>query len=200
MDRKQEIYSFIREEISSRGRPPTIREIGNKFNISSTNGVRYFLDKLESDGLIRRLEKTARGISLMDEGARGSGRAIPVLGRVPAGGPDYGKEDLEGWVLIDERFVRGKEVFAVRVTGDSMLEAGIHDGDIALVKMNPEPSSGEIVIALIDDEVTLKRFIRKGNNLILRPENKEYEDIVLSRMKDRNISILGTLEAIVRSY
>jgi repressor LexA len=200
MDRKREIYSFIRDEISTRGRPPTIREIGEKFNISSTNGVRYFLDKLESEGLIKRLAKTARGISLVYEDARGVGRSIPILGRVPAGGPDYGKEHLEGYILIDERFARHKDLFAVRVSGDSMIEAGIHDGDIALVKRNPDPASGEIVIALIDEEVTLKRIIKRGNNVILKPENKMYEDIVLAGMKDRNISILGTLEAILRTY
>jgi repressor LexA len=200
MDRKREIYSFIRDEISTRGRPPTIREIGEKFNISSTNGVRYFLDKLESEGLIKRLAKTARGISLVYDDAQGVGRSIPILGRVPAGGPDYGKEHLEGYILIDERFARHKDLFAVRVSGDSMLEAGIHDGDIALVKRNPDPASGEIVIALIDEEVTLKRIIKRGNNVILKPENKRYEDIVLAGMKDRNISILGTLEAILRTY
>jgi repressor LexA len=200
MDKKGEIYSFIRDEISVSGRPPTIREIGEKFNISSTNGVRYFLDKLESEGLIRRHSKTARGISLVSDDANGKGRSIPILGRVRAGGPDYCREYLEGYMLIDERFARGNDVFAVKVSGDSMLGAGIHDGDIALVKRNPDPASGEIVIALIDDEVTLKRFIRRGDNVILKPENREYEDIVLAGMKDRNISILGTLEAILRRY
>lgn len=200
MERKREIYNYIRQEIALRGRPPTIREIGVRFNISSTNGVRYFLDKLEADGLIKRASYTARGISLTEREPSSSARIIPVLGRVPAGGPDYGEEHLEGHILVDESIGSGRELFAVRVHGDSMIGAGIHDGDIAVVKKNHEPRSGEIVIALIDDEVTLKRLVKKGNSIILRPENDQYEDIILTAMRDRNISILGTLEAIVRNY
>jgi len=200
MERKREIYNFIRQEITGRGRPPTIREIGARFDISSTNGVRYFLAKLESDGLIKRLANTARGISLAEHDVPGTARSLPILGRVPAGGPDYGEEYLDGHILVDERFVRGEDVFAVRVHGDSMIGAGIQDGDIAVVKRNPAPPSGEIVIAMIDDEVTLKRFVKKGGSIILKPENDMYEDIVLTRMADRDISIIGTLEAIVRNY
>jgi repressor LexA len=200
MERKRQIYDFIREEIRMRGRPPTIREIGARFNISSTNGVRYFLERLESDGLIERDANKARGIHLAGHRSRSSGRSIPVLGRVPAGGPGYGEENVEGHVLVDERIVRGKDVFAVKVHGDSMVGAGIIEGDLAIVKRNPDPSSGEIVIALIDDEVTLKRLIRKGREVILKPENEMYEDIVISDMKDRQVSIIGTLEAIVRDY
>jgi repressor LexA len=200
MERKREIYNFIRQEITGRGRPPTIREIGARFGISSTNGVRYFLEKLECEGLISRMSNTARGISLPGRDQPATARSLPILGRVPAGGPDYGEENLDGHILVDERFVRGKDVFAVRVHGDSMIGAGISDGDIAIVKRNPEPPSGEIVIALIDDEVTLKRLVKKGSSIILRPENDRYEDIVLTKMTDRDISIIGTLEAIVRNY
>lgn len=200
MERKREIYDFIKNEIAKRGRPPTIREIGRKFNISSTNGVRYFLDRLESDGLITRLSNTARGINLVRNETQGTARSIPVLGRVPAGGPDYGGECLDGWVLVDDQFIRGGDVFAVRVKGDSMINAGIQDGDIAVVKTNPQPLSGEIVIAVIGDEVTLKRLVKRGKSVILKPENDRYREIVLTAMQDRNVSIIGTLEAIVRNY
>lgn len=200
MERKREIYDFIKDEIAKRGRPPTIREIGRKFNISSTNGVRYFLDRLESDGLITRLSNTARGINLVRNETQGTARSIPVLGRVPAGGPDYGGECLDGWVLVDDQFIRGGDVFAVRVKGDSMINAGIQDGDIAVVKTNPQPLSGEIVIAVIGDEVTLKRLVKRGKSVILKPENDRYREIVLTAMQDRNVSIIGTLEAIVRNY
>jgi repressor LexA len=200
MERKREIYNFIRQEVACSGRPPTIREIGLRFNISSTNGVRYFLDKLEAEGLIKRISKTARGISLAGSDYQGGAKSVAVLGRVPAGGPDYGEEHIEGHILVDDRIAGGGDLFAVRVHGDSMIGAGINDGDIAVVKKNPEPLSGDIVIALIDDDVTLKRLIKKGSKVILRPENDRYQDIVLSDMGDRNISILGTLEAIVRNY
>ncbi|MGD9401536.1 MAG: transcriptional repressor LexA [bacterium] len=200
MERKRAIYEFIRDEITSGGRPPTIREIGARFNISSTNGVRYFLNKLEEDGLISRIANTSRGISLSLHEREGEARRIPVLGRVPAGGPSFGEENYEGSILVDERLVRGKDVFAVKVHGDSMIGAGINDGDIAIVRRNPDPPSGEIVIALIDDEVTLKRLVKKGNRVILKPENKRYRDIMLSGADGRRVAVLGTLEAIVRKY
>lgn len=200
MERKRAIYEFIRDEITSKGRPPTIREIGSRFNITSTNGVRYFLGKLEDDGLIYRLANTSRGINLTESDPGGGASRIPILGRVPAGGPGFGEENYEGSMLVDERMVKGRDVFAVRVHGDSMIGAGINDGDIAVVKRNPDPPSGEIVVALIDDEVTLKRMIKKGNGVVLKPENDRYEDIVLSDACGRSISILGTLEAIVRKY
>ncbi len=200
MERKRKIYEFIRDEISRRGRPPTLREIGGRFGISSTNGVRYFLDKLEADGLIKRSANTARGISLVEHGSRGGTRSVPLLGRVPAGGPDFGEEHREGHILVDERLVGGGDLFAVRVRGDSMIGAGIHDGDVAVVERDQAPRSGEIVVALIDDEVTLKRLVRKGGAVLLKPENDMYEDIDLSEMSGRNISILGRLEAIVRTY
>lgn len=200
MERKRAIYEFIRDEITLKGRPPTIREIGSMFNISSTNGVRYFLGKLEDDGLIYRMANTSRGINLSEHDPGGGARRIPVLGRVPAGGPGLGEENYEGSILVDESIVRGRDVFALRVHGDSMIGAGINDGDIAVVKRNPDPPSGEIVVALIDDEVTLKRLVRKSNRLVLKPENDGYDDIMLSDASGRSISILGTLEAIVRKY
>jgi repressor LexA len=200
MERKREIYNFIRREISQRGRPPTIREIGARFNISSTNGVRYFLGKLEAEGLINRAGRTARGIRLVGGEHDHSARSIPILGRVPAGGPDFREEHLDGSILVDEQIALGENLFAVRVHGDSMTGAGIHDGDIAIVRTDPTPSSGEIVVALIDEEVTLKRFIKKNGRIILRPENENYRDIVLTENEGRSVSIIGTLEAIVRNY
>jgi repressor LexA len=200
MDRQREIYNFIRDEISKRGLPPTIREIGEKFDISSTNGVRYFLHRLEEEGLIMRKARTARGICLALKDEERNHRSVPVLGRVPAGGLEFGEENIESHILVDERFVRGNEVFAVMVKGDSMIGAGINDGDIAVVKKNPDPISGEIVVALIDDEVTLKRLIKKGKEIYLKPENRRYGIINLGEKRGRNIVILGTLEAIMRKY
>jgi len=200
MGRENEIFNFIKDEIDLRGMPPTIREIGLRFKITSTNGVRYFLEKLESQGYIRRRTKTARGISLTGYEVGSRARKVPLLGRVPAGGPDYGEENLEDLIVVDERMAKGENVFAVRVNGDSMIGAGIHDGDIAVVKMNPHPQNGDIVIALIDDEVTLKRLHKTGEDTILKPENERYGDIDLSHLCGRNVSILGTLIAIVRTY
>jgi repressor LexA len=233
MDKKKQIYRFIQSEVAKRGLPPTIREIGKRFGISSTNGVRYFLERLESDGLIRRQNRTARGISISrsadirarrvsvaDDSAsrqavfashpKSNGslsgrpadavRTVPILGRVPAGRPVVSEENIEGTLLLDGRLARGYEVFAVKVNGDSMIGAGINDGDIAVVKKDLNPQAGDLVVALLDDEVTLKRFTRKGKSLILKPENDNYPEIDLSALSHKEIRMLGTVIAIVRKY
>jgi len=227
MDKKGQIYRFIHSEISKRGLPPTIREIGKRFDISSTNGVRYFLGRLEAEGLIKRQNRTARGISIANDDAlrsftrdikrrvapilqAGIGddaggipagvRRIPILGRVPAGRPAFAEEYVEGTILLDEKIAKGFEVFAVRVKGDSMIGAGINDGDIAVVKQNLNPQIRDVVVALIDDEVTLKRFHKQGKSVILKPENPDYPEIKLSELSHKEIRILGTVIAIVRQY
>jgi repressor LexA len=103
-------------------------------------------------------------------------------------------------LLLDESIAKGEEVFAVRVKGDSMIGAGINDGDLAIVKRNPTPQHGEIVVALIEDEVTLKRFVRYRGRVILRPENDAYTDIDLTSLGHERISIIGTVQALVRRY
>lgn len=200
MGKKERIYEYIRKEVTLRGLPPTIREIGERFDISSTNGVRYFLDRLEKEGLIKRQCRTARGIEIVGRDVVGDGRPVPLLGRVPAGEPNFSEEYIEDMLLLDENIARGEGVFAVRVKGDSMVGAGINDGDIAVVKRNPTPLNGEIVVALIEDEVTLKRFVLKGGKAILRPENEAYEDIELANLGHDRISIIGTVQALVRRY
>jgi repressor LexA len=200
MGKKDSIYAYIRDEVNRRGLPPTIREIGRQFDISSTNGVRYFLDKLESEGLIRRKSRTARGIEIVRRPTSGQGEVIPVLGRVPAGEPVFSEEYVEDMVFLDKRIAKGEGIFAVRVNGDSMVDAGINDGDLAIVKRNPSPHSGEIVVALIEDEVTLKRLIRKSGRVILKPENENYAEIDLKSLGHDRVSIVGTVQAIVRRY
>jgi repressor LexA len=215
MDKKSQIYQFIQSEISKRGLPPTIREIGKRFDISSTNGVRYFLGRLEDEGLIKRQNRTARGISIAQARSRrsppsivgsieadtfGGIRSVPILGRVPAGKPVFTEEYVEGSILLDERIARGYEVFAVKVKGDSMIGAGINDGDIAVVKRNMSPQTGDLAVALIDDEVTLKRFLKRGKSIVLKPENENYPEIMLSALDNKEIRILGTVIAIVRQY
>jgi repressor LexA len=219
-DKKGAIYRFIRSEISTGGLPPTIREIGKRFNISSTNGVRYFLGKLEAEGLIERRTWTARGIQVArayqgdpawasdspgsdlpkKSGVLRHVRSVPILGRVPAGSPVVSEQYAEGTLLLDQKIVKGYEVFAVKVKGESMIEAGINDGDIAVVKKDTNPTPGDLVVALLDDEVTLKRLIRRNGDLILKPENEGYQEINLTELSHKEIRILGTVIAIVRQY
>ncbi len=200
MQKKQRIYEYIKAEIDLSGLPPTIREIGKRFNISSTNGVRYFLEKLEEDGLIRRRSRTARGIRVVEREHAERGTRVPLLGRVSAGKPSFSEENIEDFLIVDERTAGGEGTFAVRVCGDSMIDAGINDGDIAIVNRNPKPHSGEIVVALIEDEVTLKRFVKRSGKVFLKPENDLYDDINLTDLGHDQISILGTVKSIVRRF
>ena len=200
MDRKGQIYRFIKAEITKKGLPPTLREIGNRFNISSTNGVRYFLNKLEDEGLIERQNWKAWGIKIVEKLPRVAGTPVPILGRVPAGSPSFSAEDIEDTILLDSNLAKGPGVFAVRVHGDSMIGAGINDGDIAVVKPNPLPQSGEIVVALIEDEVTLKRIVKKGREVILKPENDNYPDLNLTKLGHDRIRILGSVLTIIRRF
>jgi repressor LexA len=200
MDKKTRIYEYIKAGIKNRGFPPTIREIGKRFDISSTNGVRYFLDKLEQEGLITRQHRTARGIRLVQSRSISNGRLVPLVGQVPAGPPDFSEENIEDLVLLDERIAKRDDVFAVRVIGDSMIDAGINDGDIAIVRPNASPQNGDVVVALLDDEVTLKRYARTGENIFLKPENEAYPVIKISSHKGKNVRIIGNVIAIVRRY
>jgi repressor LexA len=200
MGKKERIYEYIRDEINIRGLPPTIREIGEHFDISSTNGVRYFLAKLEGEGLIKRQSRMARGIEIVRRSMGGGGKAVPIVGRVPAGDPNFSEEYVEDTILIDSSVAGGEGVFAVRVNGDSMVGAGINDGDLAIVKRNPAPRNGEIVVALIEDEVTLKVFVRKEGRVVLKPENENYSEIDLTSLGHDRVSIIGTVQAIVRKY
>ena len=200
MQKKHRIYKYIKAEIDLCGRPPTIREIGERFNISSTNGVRYFLEKLEEDGLIKRSSWTARGIRVVEREQSEEGKRVPILGRVPAGKPFFSEEFIEDFLVVDDKTAGGDGTFAVRVSGDSMIGAGINDGDIAIVNRNPHPNSGEIVVALIEDEVTLKRFVKRSGKVLLKPENDRYEDINLTDLGHDRISIIGTVKSIVRRY
>ncbi len=200
MDKKRQIFEFIRERIESVGLPPTIREIGMRFGISSTNGVRYFLRKLEDEGLIERERFKARGIRLKEKFPSEKVRVVPILGRIPAGEPIISDENIEGNIVVDERLAKGKYVFALRVKGNSMINAGINDGDIAVVKKDPYPSEGEIVVAMVDGEVTLKRFVRNHGKPILKPENPDYSPIDLSSYSSDQVRIIGKVIAIIRRF
>ncbi len=200
MDKKQSIYEFIRNEIATNGLPPTIREIGRRFGISSTNGVRYFLRKLEEEGLIVRTKQKARGIKILEPIPQMNSRIIPVLGRIPAGEPIISDENIEGDIIVDGRLVKGGDVFALRVKGESMIGAGINDGDIAVVKKDPYPNDGEIVVAMINGEVTLKRFLRKRGKPVLKPENPDYPTIDLTAFPSDEVRIIGRVITIIRRF
>lgn len=179
-DRQRAIYDFIREVIIDDGRPPTMREIGERFEIRSTNGVREVLAVLEKKGYIRREPYLSRGIELVEE-IPTSVTAIPVLGRVAAGLPLLAVENIEGHVAVDQSYLPSGDVFSLRVTGESMRDEGIKDGDLVLVKKQDTAHRGDIVVAIIGDEATVKRFFPDRSRVRLEPANPDFGPIIVDK-------------------
>ncbi|MDI6807804.1 MAG: transcriptional repressor LexA [Candidatus Eisenbacteria bacterium] len=185
--------------IREKGMPPTIRELCEKFGISSTNGIRYHLGKLQKSGFLKRVKSKSRGIELVekDDEKQPKPVRIPVLGRVQAGAPVLAEENIEEYLSLDEGIVRHSKCFALRVKGDSMKGVGMFDGDIIVVKQQSTANSGEIVVALLDNEATVKRFFQKGNRVILKPENPAHNPISVGKSSP-TFRILGKVTGVIR--
>lgn len=190
--RQHEIYNFIRNKIEQRGYGPTVREIGTHFQIESPNGVMCHLKALVKKGLITRELKSARAIQLVDH--QPPSRGLPLLGTVAAGTPTEAVESDERLEL--NSLFAGSDVFALQVRGQSMIEDHIDDGDFVVIKRKDSASNGERVVAMIDNEVTLKRFYEEGDHIRLEPANSSMQPIIVS--KAESPQILGTLIGVVR--
>lgn len=189
--RQKEILEFIEEGIERRGYPPTAREISGHFGFRSPKSATDHLRALERKGYIKREPARARGVSLVRRG-------VPVVGAISAGSPIFASENLEGSVEIDEEFFRSSgELFALRVQGDSMIGAGIYEGDIVLIKRQNTAENGDIVAVLLDEEATLKRFYHEHKRIRLQPENPSMEPIYIRPYEARTI-ILGKAVGLMR--
>ena len=195
-ERQQKIYDFIREAIEKRGLPPSMREIGDQFGINSTNGVEGHLVALERHGLITRERGKSRGIVL--PGTARPTASIPLLGRVAAGTPVLSPENREGDVNVDLSLFSlrsTRHIFALTVKGESMVNAHILDGDTLLVRAQSQAQNGEIVVALVDGETTVKRFFLEKNRVRLQPENTTMKPIYLER---GDFQIIGKALGVIR--
>ena len=192
----REILTFIEQFHRDRGFPPTIREIGRAFGIASTNGVRYHLHLLEKMGLIKRGQKISRGIeSTRPTSSKPLG--IPILGRVAAGQPILAEESYEGRLDPGHLFGNPGELFALRVRGDSMVDAGVLENDYVVVRSQDTASPGEMVVALIEDEATVKYYRPSGSAVELVPANPKYLPIVVDG-RDQ-FRLLGVVRGLVRT-
>jgi repressor LexA len=192
--RQKEIYDFLLKTIREKGFAPSIHEIGRRFKIASTNGVSDHLKALEKKGYIRRVGKRAlEVVNTLGKSALTVTREVPVLGRVPAGKPFLSEENIEGTIALPEDMA-GEKTFALQVKGDSMIGAGIMDGDRVIVKQQGTAENGDIVCAVIDGEATLKRFFKKDGTITLKAENEKYAPITVSagdfRIAGRVIGLL----------
>lgn len=197
--RQREVLEFVIDRQQRFGAIPTVREIADHFGFSSPNAAAQHLRLIEKKGYIRLLKGRARGIvvpAVSDESDARIKRA-PLVGAVAAGRPITALENIEGYVALDRDLFTGQDVFALRVRGDSMIGVGIHDGDLAVVRKQPEVEEGQIAVVLIDDEATLKRFLRKNGKVVLRAENPDYDDIVTDP-KSNAVEIVGKVIGIMR--
>ena len=192
-DRQREIYEFIEERMDTRGYGPTVREIGTAFKIKSPNGVMCHLKALEKKGLIRKERGAARAIQLVDR--RPPTFGLPLFGKVAAGKPLPAVEQADDRLEVDG-ILGGKDRFALKVQGDSMIDDHIQDGDYVVIRKQATAENGEPVVAMIDNEVTLKRFYKEEDHVRLQPSNEKLSPIIVDDTKD--IRILGVLVGVVR--
>ncbi len=192
-ERQQRVLKFIQNHYRKHGYPPTIHEIASHLGVKWNHGIERHLEALEKKGYIKRVPDKSRGIQLAH---RSTGIEVPIVGRITAGKPILAVENIEDQIVLDPSFVRGESNFLLMVEGLSMKNAGILDGDLVLVRQQSTAEPGDIVAALIDDEAaTVKRFRQKGEQIILEPENPDYEPIYSDSV---SIKIIGKVLAVLR--
>ncbi len=195
--RQQEVLDYIRAYITEHGYPPTLRELGSQLGISSTNGVNDHLKALERKGYLARDEAKSRALVPID--TEDNMVSVPLLGRIAAGAPILAVEHVEDTVKVDRFFLgNSSEVFALRVQGESMIDDGIHDGDFIFVKKQPRARPGEIVVAWIEEEATVKRYYPEGDRIRFQPANDNFEPIYVSADEFRETRIIGVVVGIYR--
>ena len=194
--KQQEILEYIKETILKKGYPPAVREICEAVNLKSTSSVHSHLETLERNGYIRRDPTKPRTIEIIDDCfnlARREVVNVPLLGTVAAGMPLLAQENIENYFPIPTEMLPDKEVFMLRVKGDSMIEAGIFNGDLIFVEKTVTAENGEIVVALLDDSATVKRFYKENGHYRLQPENSTMEPIIVDE-----VQILGKVFGLFR--
>ena len=194
--RLEEIYEYIKSFIDENNFPPSVREIGEKFSIKSTSTVHYYLEKLRERGLITQDANKKRAFSVKQN--RSQSNYVPLVGNVSAGTGILAIENIEGEFPLPQDMFMGKDLFMLRVEGDSMIEAGIADGDFVIVHSQNDAETNEIVVVLWQDKATVKRLRAVSPNLVLHPENSEMEDIVIS--PDENPTILGKVVGCIKKF
>ena len=192
-DKIMKVYDFTVQFIKENGFPPSVREFCAKLNIKSTATAYSYIEKLKDKGLLDKSPMKKRAITLSSV-PKNSFRSIPLIGTVSAGSPIFAIENLEGYYPLPAEFDSGGEEFALKVHGDSMINAGIFDNDVIIVKRQNTANNGEIVVAL-EDSATVKRFYKKQNKIILHPENDRLTDMIFDE-----VVILGIVKGLMRKF
>lgn len=193
-NREEEVLDYISEYIAREGYPPTVREICHDVGFASTSTAQYYLKKLEYRGDISFGGAKNRAIVLKNK-QKPNAVYVPLVGTVAAGTPILAVENIEGYYPLPEEFHGIGDVFMLSVSGSSMINAGIYDGDKIIVEKTSTCNQGEIIVALVDDSATCKRFYKRDGKIILHPENDALSDIVLD-----DVAIIGRVKGLVRKF
>lgn len=194
--RQQQVYDFLVAYLAANGYPPTLQEIASHLQVSGNLGVLRHLKALERADLITRSPGSSRSITLVHRAGQAS-ILLPLLGSVRAGLPELAREEIEAHIAVDPVLVKSRDAFLLRVKGDSMIEAHILAGDLAVIRPQSTAENGEIVVALIDGEATLKRFFHEGDRVRLQPENSSMEAIFIAA-DTLEVSIVGKVTGLCR--
>lgn len=203
-DKQQQILDFVNRQVAEKGYPPSVREICQAVGFKSTSTVHAYIKKLEEEGQIHKDATKPRALRILDDRRNSldgyiSDREIenvPVVGKITAGQPILAVENIEETFPVPVQYLENSTVFMLKVRGDSMIQAGIMDGDYILVKQQNTAENGDIVAALIGEEATVKRFFKEKDHIRLQPENPAYEPIIV---KD-NLTVLGKVIGLFRKY
>ena len=194
--KQTEILEYIKSQILNKGYPPSVRDICTAVNLKSTSSVHAHLETLEKNGYIRRDPTKPRAIEIIDDNFNLTRREVvnvPLIGQVAAGQPLLAVENITSYFPIPAEFIPKEEVFMLNVKGESMVNAGIYDGDQIIVKQQSTTSNGEIVVALVDDSATVKRFYKENGHIRLQPENDFMEPIIVD-----SCEIIGKVIGLIR--
>jgi repressor LexA len=192
---QQKILDFIKAEIEDKGYPPSVREICAAVGLRSTSTVHAHLNHLEEQGLIRRDSTKPRALEVLD-GSHARGRSVPLVGRVTAGQPILAIENIEDYLMLPQSMLGKDDLFCLRVQGESMIDIGILDGDIVVLRQQDTADNGDIVVAMTeDDEATLKRIFYEDGRVRLQPENSTMDPIYAD-----HVTVLGKLVALIRQF
>ncbi len=191
--RQKAVLDFIHRMVERRGYPPSLREIAHHFGMVGTRAVEKHIQALEKKGYLKK-GTGARALEVM---GRTYGRALPVLGQVAAGKPILAEENRLGTLTVDPTMARGQDVFLLKVKGESMRGAGILNGDLVLVNPQPDAESGEIVVAMVEGEATVKRLMKRMDRIVLQPENPNFDPMIITE-RDETFQVLGKVMGVIR--
>lgn len=194
IDEKMElVYNFVTNYVDENGFPPSVREICSELSIKSTATTYYYLEKLQERGLLKKTKSKNRALEVVNK--KDNIKSVPLVGKITAGEPILATENIEENIPLPSSIFNQEDLFMLTVQGYSMIEAGIFDGDKIIVKLQKTAVNGEIVVAMIDSEATVKRYYKHENYYILHPENKSMNDI-----KVTELDILGIVTGLIRKF